>query len=271
MEKLQAKYQVLSETEQVASTDKTYRCDKCKDVGGFFETKVDEEEGFTYGNKYQVWSDCECEKQRIVSNLLKASEITEAFKAMTFGNFVTDDCDEIVAKSKDLALSYYKQFNDIKNDDSNSIALLGQPGVGKTHLLTALSNNIMANKLVSVLYFPYVEGFNDLRNDFEKLEAKLIRMKEVDILFIDDLFKPINKRIKDAMVKVPQATEWEIKQLYAVINYRYMNHKPMFISSELIFDEMINLDEALGTRIYQMCKKNFVQIEKDLGLNYRLK
>ncbi|CAM5244713.1 Chromosomal replication initiator protein DnaA OS=Lysinibacillus sphaericus OX=1421 GN=dnaA_1 PE=4 SV=1 [Lysinibacillus sphaericus] len=101
----------------------------------------------------------------------------------------------------------------------------------------------------------------------------MIRMKQVDILFIDDLFKPVTKQMKDGeRIKVPQGSEWEIKQLYSVVNYRYMNHKPVFISSELTFDEMIvQMDEGLGTRFYQMCKQFFIHIDKDLGLNYRLK
>lgn len=249
--------------------------------------KVDEDEtSITYGKSFQIWVDCSCEKQKIANKLIKASEITDNFKAMTFANYYTEGQSSLVVEAKDLAMEYFKEFEKLTTGLTEAeemavgIAVLGQPGFGKTHLLSALSNNMMQKKLKSVLYFPYVEGFDDLRDDFEKLQAKLIRMKEVDILFIDDLFKPVNKRDRNGEVvldknnmpiKIPQASSWEIKQIYSVVNYRYMNKKPIFLSSELDFDEMILLDEALGTRLYQMCKRYFLIIDKDLSLNYRLK
>ncbi|MGE7840533.1 ATP-binding protein [Lysinibacillus sp. NPDC093712] len=272
--KAQAKYQALLGEEAVSINDKQYECMKCKDVGGLFEMKVDEDENsITYGKSFQIWVDCECEKNRVVSKLMKASEITEEFKAMTFDNFFTNGAPKVVQDMHLLATKYYAEFEQIQKTKQNSIAYLGQPGSGKTHLLIALANLMMTEKHKSVLYFPFVEGFDDLRSDFEKLEAKMIRMKQVDILFIDDLFKPVTKQMKDGeRIKVPQGSEWEIKQLYSVVNYRYMNHKPVFISSELTFDEMIvQMDEGLGTRFYQMCKQFFIHIDKDLGLNYRLK
>ncbi|MEK5432638.1 DnaA/Hda family protein [Lysinibacillus sp. FSL R7-0073] len=287
IQKIQEKYLKLSPEEVATNEQKEFSCPKCKDVGGFFEMKVDEDERkITYGKSFQIWVDCSCEKQKIANKLIKASEITDNFKAMTFANYYTEGQSSLVVEAKDLAMKYFKDFEKPitglteAEEMAVGIAVLGQPGFGKTHLLSALSNNMMQKKLKSVLYFPYVEGFDDLRDDFEKLQAKLIRMKEVDILFIDDLFKPVNKRDRigevvldkdNKPVKIPQASSWEIKQIYSVVNYRYMNKKPVFLSSELEFDQMILLDEALGTRLYQMCKRYFLIIDKDLSLNYRLK
>uniref|UniRef100_UPI00164B3367 DnaA ATPase domain-containing protein n=1 Tax=Bacillus tropicus TaxID=2026188 RepID=UPI00164B3367 len=90
------------------------------------------------------------------------------------------------------------------NCRKNSIALLGRPGSGKTHLLTALSNYVMRQKQTPVLYLPFVEGFTDVKNDFDLFDAKLGRMKQADVLFIDDLFKPLNGK--------PRATDWQIEQ-----------------------------------------------------------
>lgn len=253
--------------------DKTYKCEICKDVGGLFVQVTDDDNtSITFGKTYECWRDCECEKLKIAKNIMAGSEITKEFEAMTFANFITGDTNEIVVEMKTKALNYYKEFPNIEKDDKNSIALLGQAGVGKTHLLTALSNSFIKKRLKRVLYFPYVEGFDGLRNDFDKLQDKLESMKKADILFIDDLFKPVTKTDKfGERVKVPRATEWELEKMYSVINNRYMNKKPIFISSELSFDEMFMLDEALGSRIYQMCKNYFVTVDKDLALNYRLR
>lgn len=194
---------------------------------------------------------------------MKASEITDEFKRLGFKNFETKSKPQAVIDAYQTAVEYFRDFEGIRGERKNSIALLGQPGAGKTHLLTALSNNFINRLHIPVLYFPYVEGFNDLKDDFDKLEEKLERMKQVDVLFIDDLFKPVRGK--------PRATEWQVEQTYSVINYRYLNHKPILISSELTVDELVDIDEALGTRIFQMCQDFTVVIKGDrMQLNHRL-
>ncbi|WP_349410818.1 DnaA ATPase domain-containing protein [Pseudalkalibacillus sp. SCS-8] len=208
---------------------------------------------------------CSCVKQKNVEQLLLSSEITEAFRKNTFENFVTEGKHPMIKDALQCAQEYILDFTEIRDTRANSIALLGQPGSGKTHLLTAISNHLMVEKQVSVLYFPYVEGFDDLKDDFEILEEKMERMKKVDVLFIDDLFKPIGRNRK------PRATEWQIERMYALVNYRYLNHLPILVSSELTVDELESVDEALGTRIYEMCSHYTVLIQGNKKvLNQRL-
>ncbi|WP_256242021.1 ATP-binding protein [Bacillus sp. V3B] len=280
--------------------EKRYQCLKCQDrmviiyrvhkdtvwqvdsrmVNGSLETRlvpesVVSEDDFLAGKVCSPessweWRDtyskkCECSAQIKTKKLMKASEITEEFRNLGFKNFLTDGKPQIISDIRDCAMAYLKAFETIHDERANSTALLGQPGAGKTHLLTAIANNLINRLNVPVLYFPYVEGFNDLKDDFDKLEAKLERMKQVDVLFMDDLFKPTGRERK------PRATDWQIEQTYAVINYRYLNHKPILISSELTVDELVDVDEALGTRIYQMCQDFTVVIKGDRKvLNHRL-
>jgi len=212
---------------------------------------------------------CECLKWKNLQKIFKASQITEEFRKLSFKNFVTDGKPKVIKDAYDAAWEYFESFDEIRNSRQNSIALLGQPGAGKTHLLTAIANYLMRIKNVPVLYFPYVEGFNDLRDDFDKLEEKLERMKNIDVLFIDDLFKPVGKDDKGNIK--PKATEWQIEQMYSVINYRYLNYKPILVSSELTLDELADVDEALGSRIYEMCSDFTVVIKGDRKvLNHRL-
>lgn len=230
-----------------------YDCPKCHDKQGYIEQR---EHG-------EVWVRCECVKWRKAQRLMKSSEITDEFKKLGFQNFVTDGKPQIVKDAYECALNYFQSFRGIKGNRRNSIALLGQPGVGKTHLLTAVLNNFIRKSHIPVLYFPFVEGFNDLKDDFDKLEEKLERMKRIDVLFIDDLFKPANGK--------PRATDWQVEQTYAVINHRYLNHMPIMVSSELDIDELCDIDEALGTRIYEMCRDYCVVIKGDRKeLNHRL-
>ncbi|MCA1183450.1 ATP-binding protein [Bacillus licheniformis] len=254
MKKLRERSAQSSATESDASEKKAdYDCSICKDELGYLEKK----------DGIEVWVRCKCVEWRRIRKLMNSSDITAEFEKLQFKNFVTEGKDKLIIEAYDCAVDYYKDFEDIRDKRRNSIALLGQPGSGKTHLLTAISNKLIKSKNIPVQYFPYVEGFNDLKDDFEKLEEKLRRMKEVDVLFIDDLFKPLNGK--------PRATDWQVEQTYSVINYRYLNHKPIMISSEWNIEQLVKIDEALGTRIYEMCEDYIVIIEGDrMLLNHRL-
>ncbi|WP_142396209.1 ATP-binding protein [Bacillus halotolerans] len=219
-------------------------------------------------DKASEWKDtyskqCECVRRKKIARLMAASGITEEFEKLLFGNFITGRKPDMIKDAYECAVEYYKDFQKIKGERQNSIALLGQPGSGKTHLLTAIMNNLIKKKSVHCMYFPYVEGMGDLKANFDNLEAKLDVMRKVELLFIDDLFKPINGH--------PRATDWQVEQIQSVINYRYLNHKPLLISSELTVDEILDIDEALGSRIHQMCRDYIVIIKGDrMQLNHRL-
>ena len=162
--------------------------------------------------------------------------------------------------AREMALRYLKHFSDIRKTRRNSIALLGQPGAGKTHLLMAISN-ILMQKGIAVQYFPWVEGMNDLKSDWDELERKVHRMQTVDVLYLDDLFKGRER-----------PTPFQLEQLYAVVNYRYLNHLPILVSAERDFEVLMSNeygDEALGSRLYEMCR-DYTTVLSGRHLNHRL-
>lgn len=269
MSDLQKKAENQSPAERSADSEiqTHYSCSLCNDKGFILRNVPDLDElgvQRKWPNKkpkfIETLIDCECYKKRQSDYLMKSSEITGEFMSMGFSSFSLDGKHELIKEAHQCAFDYYKDYPEIHKERCNSISLLGNPGSGKTHLLTAIANNLIQKRQVSVLYFPYVEGFNDLKDDFDQLEKKLTRMKRVDVLFIDDLFKGRD---------IP--TPFQLEQMFAVINYRYLNHMPIMISSEKTVDELCDIDEALGTRIYQMSKKYTVVIKGDRKqLNHRL-
>ncbi|MFX0112031.1 MULTISPECIES: DnaA ATPase domain-containing protein [Bacillus] len=201
--------------------------------------------------------------QKIQMQLLSASNISERFKKMTFSSFKTAGKPQVIQEMRECAFEYAKAFQDIKNTDENSIALLGQSGVGKTHLLSAVANGFIETYKIPVLYFPYLEGMTDLRKNFDKLPEKMDLLKNIDVLFIDDLFK--SRTNENDELKT-----WPFLQMQEIINYRYQHQKPIMLSSELTFEDFIQMDEAFGTRLFSMCKNFTVTIEKNIKLNHRL-
>ena len=225
-----------------------YNCNLCSDNGGYIIIKDD----------IEYYTECECFKSSRSDRLFKASQITFEFRKKTFSSWDSSWLDDEVRNARAASQDYACNFGDIKTRRNNSIALLGQSGAGKTHLLMAIANQLMDNG-VQVFYFPFVEGFNDLKSDFDNLNNRIEKMQKAEVLFIDDLFKGR----KDS-------TQFQVEQMFAVINYRYMNNLPMLISSEKLIEDLIQIDEALGSRIYEMSKDYVIEL---IGkkLNYRMR
>jgi DNA replication protein DnaC len=273
LEELKTRSQDYSAT--IAANEETnYNCPTCKDEGGYIvRKKAGETTLIRIGNHFKYillkydtdeWQQCACLKMHQLIRLIESSEITEEFQKMSFKNFSTDDVHPIVVKMKSKANQYYAAFEQIKGIRQNSIMLIGQPGCGKTHLLTAISNYLMHTKRVPVLYFPYKDGINNIAaNNFERKNEIMNRMKAIDVLFIDDLFKPIGGRV--------DVKSWQSEIIFEVVNYRYLNNRPLLISSELSLDEMLYIDEALTSRLFEMAQDFTVTIQKDKKMNYRLR
>lgn len=226
-----------------------YACPKCRDQEGQF---------YRDDNGAEYWRDCECVIKKRIQRLMESSQITEEFQKKGFKNFNQEGRPEPVVKAFHCARDYAKKFKEIERDRQNSIALLGRPGCGKTHLLMAVSNNLISMG-IEVTYFPWTEGFNELKDDFEKLNTRVKRLQETRVLFIDDLLKGGDK-----------PTNFELKQLFAIINYRYLENKPILISSERSIAEICKIDEAIGSRINEMCRDYKVTLTGGIELNYRL-
>lgn len=222
----------------------TYKCSKCKDIGWIIENGT-------------VKARCECYDLNIAENLFRASGIKDDY--YTFNNFQT--WNESSEKLKNTALKYYRNFNNIKNDRRNSIAFLGQVGGGKTHLTVAIGLNLLRQKKQQVIYLPYRDTITYLKQcitDEETYQKEIYKYQSSKILLIDDLLKG-------------KKTESDVNILFEIINHRYINSLPIIVSSEYGIEDLLNFDEAIGSRIYEMCKDYIVEINKDIKNNYRLK
>ncbi len=135
---------------------------------------------------------------------------------------------------------------------------LGQVGSGKTHLSMAISNILMDNG-IGVLYMPYRESIIKLKQnimDSEYYNREISRFKNAKVLFIDDLFKG-------------SISGSDINTMFEIINHRYFNGLPVIVSCEKTVDALLNIDEAIGSRLVEMCEGHVVEI-KDKKLNYRV-
>lgn len=208
---------------------------------------------------------CMCVEKKRRQRMFKSSQIPEKYQSVGFKGFVVDGRPACIKDARDTALDYYQSFGRIRSTADNSLLIVGAPDTGKTHLLMAVANGLMRQD-VSVLYFPWVEGMNELKENLDEVGERTSIMKTVDLLYIDDLYKGRRK-----------PTDFAKEQIYGVINFRYNNRLPMLVSSEYSPDELFEIDTGIARRVYEPSKSHRVlmglaQEEKSRGmvLSYNL-
>ena len=258
-EKLSAKeyeqFKVDGLNNTVGDRDKEdgYNCPLCKNKG--FVAKLTEHNGM-YSH---CFVDCKCVDIRNSIMRMKRSGLKDIIKDYTFDKFL--DTEPWQKTLKSAAMEYAKK-------PEGWLFLGGQSGCGKTHLCTATCREFLLGGK-SVQYMLWRDDVTKLKSavtDSEEYGKLIDRYKNAEVLYIDDLFKTGKV---DSGFQKPTAAD--INVAFEILNYRYNNPALItIISSELTEDELLDIDEATGGRIYERAKKAF-SIGQDRKKNYRIK
>ena len=133
--------------------------------------------------------------------------------------------------------------------------LSGQPGSGKTHIGVATMLRLIENN-TGCVYREYISMLTDLKQtsmDEEEYIRSLEKYINPPVLFLDDFLKG-------------EPTIADRKHVYKIINTRYLKSMPMIISTEKSVKEILNWDEAIGSRIIEMCQGNVIEFPRGLDL-----
>ncbi|RDY27406.1 AAA family ATPase [Romboutsia weinsteinii] len=212
-----------------------YKCSKCKDLTFIIEGK-------------EVIP-CKCKEEKDTENIYASSGISGELVNKSFDNF-NYAYDLQIMDAFNTAKNYAKYFNSIKNTKNNSIIFMGSEGCGKTHLSLAIANNLI-NRGIYVVYMSCVDDMKILKRSIKKREDyinAIDRYKEAQVLILDDLFRF-------------NVSDIELEIISDIINYRYINSKPMIINSEKSMKDICDIDESVGNIISQICKKRNVEIK----------
>lgn len=219
-------------------------------------------------DKEYIWNDdkqamipCKCHALRNMERRLSSAGISKTeYAAKSLDNFPTDR--EEAWRMKALAVRY---INERKKGES--IAYTGKPGTMKTTICTAICLELTTKYAENHKYFSYRDEIPLLKwQMFNKADEYQNTMKNLitcENLFIDDLFK--TKTTND---NKPDVTATDLQIMFQLINGRYINKKSTLFSSEYSLMNMIAIDEAIGTRIFEMCgrfKMNCSDINRRLA------
>lgn len=228
-----------------------YECPKCRNKGEIATLAPDERGGWVL-SRYN----CECRKVRNAIHRLKKSGLEQSMKRLK--DFVVEQPwqEAMLAKARDY----------LAQDRGGSAWFYagGAVGSGKTFICTGIARELLhAGR--QVVYMPWVTEaarIKSLANEQEQDEA-LRLFRACEVLYIDDFFKPTT------LQSAP--TGADVRIAYDIINYRYNNLLPTIISSEKYLTELLDIDEATGSRIYERCRGNYINVRRGEGRNYRMR
>lgn len=228
-----------------------YDCPICKNKGVLYILK----DGCEYARR------CECMDIRESIWRLKKSGLEKLIKENRFDTFNCRDHWQEVIKNRAM------QF--LEDPGEAWFFVGGQPGIGKTHICTALAAGFL-DKGKAVQYMLWKDESAKLKaivND-SSYESNIRPWKECAVVYVDDLLKtPVDAFTK----KRKPPSGGDINLAFEILNYRYNNRLTTILSSEYTIEGLIAIDEAVGSRIYERTKGFCLSFDPDREKNQRMK
>ena len=165
---------------------------------------------------------CSCRRQARDENWwMEQAQIPGAFRGKDLEHFFLVDNNKSLLDAKSEA----RKFIDNYPFEGKGLFLIGNPGVGKTHLTVAILKELMTQKGVSCLFCSYQELLRKIRDSYNAVshstESEVVRpVLETDVVVIDDLGA---ERISD----------WVEDTVTYILNYRYSQKKTTLLTSNL--------------------------------------
>ena len=169
--------------------------------------------------------------------------MTKQFEQQTMDNFIVNKENQNI---KEIAQRF---LQNLKNSKQKGIIFTGPTGTGKTHISTAISNELIKQNVPVI--FGTLEDLlskyqNNANNELTMLYAK------VDLLVIDDLGKEF-------------IDDWGLAKLFVIVNERMKNELPIIITTNCSIDELkekLTIPDNVGqtadaiiSRLCYMCEK----------------
>ena len=183
-----------------------------------------------------------------VDKIIKNSKMSKRNLNYKFENF------EVNSNNKKVYHSLKEYSEKLSNSvERKGLILVGNNGVGKTHLACSIANELIKNG-IPIIYGTLINLLAELKNTYDVYnnisEMKIIKLYEkVDLLIIDDLGKE-------------KPSEWGLEKLFTIINSRYESNLPVIITTNYDQNSLINrlsingeieTAKSIISRLYEMC------------------
>ncbi len=200
----------------------------CPHCGGLGYLRADAPLGHPDFGKVQI---CTCRQAQIskaVHQRLYALSNLHELQHMTFENFQSRGrigLAPLKADSLERAYNHARQF--AENPDG-WLLLQGPYGSGKTHLAAAIAN-LAVSLGISTLFITVPDLLDTLRFAYHDpdatFEERFEEIRRAPLLILDDF-------------GTQNATGWAREKLFQILNYRYINHLPVVVTTNLDLEEI---------------------------------
>ena len=231
-----------------------YDCPKCRNKGVVYFIG---EDGEIYCRE------CACMAIRSSMARIRNSGLQNLLDLYTFSKFQTE------TPLQKLMKSTAEQY--LNDRDGSWFFIGGQSGAGKSHICTAIAGELL-KRGEAVRYMLWKDESTKIKaaiNDEDEYDRLISPLKTVQVLYIDDLFKPVY----DDRGTRRQPSPGDISLAFEIINSRYIAGPKgvTIISSEWTMDELQRIDPATAGRIFQMAQGYCISIAPGKDRNYRLR
>ena len=188
---------------------------------------------------------CSCTPKRRSLRYIRRSGLSELLNRYTLDSW---KCREAWQKNLlETALRYVER-------PDGWMYLAGRPGTGKTHICTAVCGLLMEKGLEThyMLWRDVSVRAKALVNDCDRYDELLQPLIKSPVLYIDDFFKT---------GKGKEPTDADVSFAFQILNNRYNDSRKLtLISSELPLEKVLDIDEAVGSRIYQRTEGRYMNL-----------
>ena len=145
----------------------------------------------------------------------------------------------VVGSNNDLAVSAARSIIDSPGDRYNPFFLYGGPGLGKTHLVQAIGNELLRkNPNLKILYTPISHFYSEFVDAVQAGKGKEFnhKFRKLDVLIIDDFQFIVGK-------------EKSQEEFFNIFNDLYQLNKQIIVTSDRLPSQIKSVDERLASRL----------------------
>lgn len=145
----------------------------------------------------------------------------------------------IVGSNNDLAVSAARSIISSPGDRYNPFFLYGGPGLGKTHLVQAIGNELLKlHPDFKIFYTPISHFYSDFIDAIQNGKGKDFNLKfrKLDCLIVDDFQFIVNK-------------EKSQEEFFNIFNDLYQLNKQIIVTSDRLPSQIKTVDERLASRL----------------------
>jgi chromosomal replication initiator protein len=144
----------------------------------------------------------------------------------------------VIGSNNDLAVSAARAIVDKPGTRYNPYFIYGGPGIGKTHLIQAIGNELAEkHKNLKILYVTTEQFYHDFVEAMrKKLDGFTDKYRRVDVLIIDDFQAIIGK-------------EKSQEEFFNTFNHLHQKNKQIIISCDRLPTQIATVDIRLSSRL----------------------